>query len=61
MQLKAPLKGHEWDCSTHASKTQNMAKRALDRVKADLKTYKIEPETLLHIMQNGAPLEGQHS
>ena len=40
MQIKAPLKGLEWDCSTHASKTQNMAKRALDRVKADLETHK---------------------
>ena len=40
VQTKVPLKGLEWDCSTHASKTENMAKRDLDRVKTDLKTHK---------------------
>ena len=36
MQWKVPLKGLEEDCSTHAWGTQNMAKRAPDRAKADV-------------------------
>ena len=40
MQVKAPLKGHEEDYSTHARQTPNMEKKTLNRVHASHKTHK---------------------